>query len=74
MAMTASQLRANIYRVLDQILETGAPVEIERGGRRLRIIAIDAPSRLSRLVRRADAVNGDPEDLVHIDWSSEWRP
>ena len=37
--LTASKLRANVYRVLDQVLETGVPVEIERHGRRLRIIA-----------------------------------
>jgi hypothetical protein len=31
--VTASKLRENIYRILDQVLETGVPVEIERRGR-----------------------------------------
>lgn len=74
MGMTASKLRENIYRVLDEILATGVPVEIERNGRTLRIVADDASDRLERLVRRPEAVVGDPEDLVHLDWSSEWRP
>ncbi|HYN31545.1 MAG TPA: hypothetical protein VES40_02890 [Ilumatobacteraceae bacterium] len=74
MILTASKLRQDIYRVLDQILATGEPVEIERNGRRLRIIADEPPSRLGALVRRPDAVVGDSEDFVHLDWSDEWRP
>lgn len=73
-AISASKLRENIYRLLDQVLETGTPLEIERNGRKLLIIASDTPGRLSRLVRRRDVVVGDPEDLVHVDWSAEWRP
>ncbi len=74
MSITASNLRANIYRLLDEVLATGVPLEIERNGRLLRIVAGDAPDRLSRLVRRPDAVIGDSDDLVQLDWSSEWRP
>lgn len=74
MAITASRLRENIYRVLDEILATGVPVEIERNGRILRIVADDEPTRLGRLVRRPDALVGDPEDIVHLDWSADWRP
>lgn len=74
MAITASKLRENIYRVLDEILATGVPVEIERNGRILRIVADDEPTRLGRLVRRPDALVGDPEDIVHLDWSADWRP
>ena len=43
MAMTASKLRQDIYRLLDQVLKTGEPVIVERNGRRLRIIADEAP-------------------------------
>lgn len=31
-----------------------------------------APSRLDRLVKRSCIV-GDPEQLVHMDWSCEWN-
>lgn len=74
MVVTASKLRENVYRILDEVLETGVPVEIERRGRRLRIVAVDAPSPLDRLVPRIDVIVGDPDDLVHVDWSGEWRP
>ncbi|MFZ4811520.1 MAG: type II toxin-antitoxin system Phd/YefM family antitoxin [Ilumatobacteraceae bacterium] len=73
MILTASKLREDIYRVLDHVLATGEPVEIERNGRRLRITADDAPTRLSRLVRRNGIVTGDSDDLVQLDWSDEWQ-
>jgi len=73
MVLTASKLREDIYRVLDHVLATGEPVEIERNGRRLRITADEPPSRLGRLVERTDVVDGDSDDFVHLDWSDEWR-
>jgi len=74
MVVTASELRQNIYRLLDEVLDTGVPLEIERNGRRLRVIATDAPPKLDRFVPHEDFIVGDPETFVHIDWSSEWRP
>lgn len=73
MVLTASKLREDIYRVLDQVLATGEPVEIERNGRRLRIVADEPPARLARLVDRTDVVVGSSDDLVHLDWSHEWQ-
>jgi prevent-host-death family protein len=73
MRLTASKLRENIYRILDQVLETGVPVEIRRKGRTVRIVPVEPPSKLARLVRR-DYLRGDPEAIVHLDWSGEWRP
>lgn len=74
--LTASRLRQDIYRILDRVLETGVPVEIERGGRVLRIVPADDAirGRLDDLQPHPDAVSCDPEDLVHLDWSGEWRP
>jgi hypothetical protein len=73
--VSASKLRDQIYDILDGILETGEPVEIEHKGRVLRIVA-DAPplSRLARIKRRPGLINGDPEDLAEIDWSPRWNP
>jgi hypothetical protein len=77
--LTASKLRENVYRVLDRVLETGIPVEIERHGRRLRIVRADGGPgatgrRLPRLKARKTYLRSAPETLVHIDWSREWRP
>ena len=48
MLVTASQLRQNLYQLLDQVLESGVPLEVERNGRRLRIISADGPPKLER--------------------------
>jgi prevent-host-death family protein len=74
--VTASKLRANVYRILDQVLETGVPVEIERRGRILRIVPAQAPQgrKGARLVKRKSFLRCPPEELVHLDWSREWRP
>ena len=74
--ITASRLRADVYRILDHVLETGTPVEISRAGKRLRIVPVDeAPdSKLSRLQPHPDAVVGDAEAIVDIDWTDAWRP
>jgi len=71
--MRASALRENIYRILDEILETGVPLEIERKGRLLLIAPLEPRSKLANLKPR-DLIVGDPEDLVHLDWSGEWNP
>lgn len=74
--LTASKLRENIYNVLDQVLKTGVPVEIDRGGRRLRIVPVQDSrrSKLSNLEPRPDFLRVDPEEIVHLDWSNEWKP
>jgi len=71
--MTVSELRQNIYQLLDQVLDTGVPLEIERKGRKLRIAPELPPDKLDNLKRR-DCLIGDPEDIVHMDWSQEWHP
>lgn len=71
--MTVSELRQNIYQLLDQVLDTGVPLEIERKGRKLRIAPEPAGDKLANLKRR-DCLVGDPEEIVHMDWSQEWRP
>ena len=70
MRLKASKLRKNIYRILDQVLETGVPVEIEHRGKLLQIVCTEPPSKLEGLKPR-DYLRTAPEDLVHLDWSGE---
>lgn len=72
--ITVSALRADIYRIIDRVVRTGQPVEITRKGKRVRIVPVDPPSKLDNLTPHPDYIIGDPEDLVHMDWSHEWRP
>ena len=71
---SVSRLRANLYKVLDRVIETGVPIEVVRKGRRLRIVRAEGGSRLANLAPHPDYLRADPESLVHMDWSHEWRP
>ena len=72
MILTASTLRNNIYRLLDKVLETGIPLEIERKGRKLKIISDGKISKLDNLKKR-DILNTNGDEIVHIDWSDQWK-
>ena len=72
MTVSASQLRNDIYRMLDGVIETGVPLLIERKGHRLKVVCEETPGKLARLVKH-ECIVGDPEDLVHMDWSGEWH-
>lgn len=72
MEVNASHLRKDVYRLLDRVIKTGQPLEIVRNGCRLKIVPTAKPGRkLDRLVAH-DCLRGDPDDLVHLDWSDEW--
>ncbi len=76
MKITPTYLRQHVYEILDRILQTGEEVAVERHGREIRLSVESPPRRrdLSKLAERDDIVVGDPEDIVHLDWSSEWKP
>ena len=71
MRVTASKLRENVYRILDEAIETGVPVEVIRKGKVLKIVPDKPVSKLESLKKRKGFV-GDPEDIVSMDWSKEW--
>jgi len=73
MTLSASALRQDLYKKLDNVLRTGIPLEIKRRSGRLRIIPVQKKSKISNLKKRS-IMKCSPEDLVHIDWSEEWRP
>lgn len=71
MKITASKLRENIYNILDEALETGVPVEVERKGRVLKIVPPPKVDKLAKLKKRK-ALVGDPESIVHMNWLKYW--
>ncbi len=71
--VTPSQLRQDVYRLIDAVLETGEPLEVTRNGRRLRLVLDEpGPDRLAAIQVNPDVIAGDPDELVSMDWSSEW--
>lgn len=75
MAMTATKLRENVYQLLDELAETGKPIEIERKGRLFLISSMGQPSKLTRLKKHKTMNHEkDLDSIIHMDWSSEWKP
>ncbi|MEM7126975.1 MAG: type II toxin-antitoxin system prevent-host-death family antitoxin [Chloroflexota bacterium] len=66
--ITVTELRSNIYNLLEEILTTGIPLEINKGGRKLRISPVEPVDKFANMVYRPDVINGNPDDLVHIEW------
>jgi hypothetical protein len=69
-----SNNKKDIIGLLDKVLKTGVPVEIERNGKLLLISPAEKRRNLDRLEDHPDFIVGNPDDLVHIDWSAEWKP
>jgi len=74
MKVTATKLRQNLYRILDRVAETGETVEIVRGDKVLRIAVASPRQKMKRLVSRKDYLKGDPDEIVHMDWTDQWKP
>ena len=73
MAISPSALRANLYKLIDQVIATGEPLEIARRGVIVRLVPPKAKgSWLDELPRRDGVVTGDPDDLPDVDWSDQW--
>jgi hypothetical protein len=64
----------NIFKILDQVLETGTPATVVINGKGLLITPSQSISKLDLLEKHPNFITGDPEELVHVDWSSEWKP
>jgi prevent-host-death family protein len=82
MAITASKLRENIYNILDEVAETGVPVEVIRKGVTLRIVAATKRSKLENLKGHRDYWTDATDDLAkstweqsdgYKEWVEEWK-
>ena len=73
--ITATQLRANVYRILDHVLETGEALEVMRGGSKLLILpaTVHETRRLKDRPKR-NGLNCTIDELVATSWEKEWRP
>ena len=73
MKVKATRLRANLFKILDHVAESGETVQILRKGGVLKITPETRARKLGGLPRRK-CILGDPEALVHNDWSAAWKP
>jgi hypothetical protein len=72
--MKATNLRKNLFRILDKAARTGKSIEIESKGRRFKIIALKPPDKFANLQKHPDVFSGELDSLIDIDWMTEWRP
>ena len=72
MMIKPSQLRGDIYNLLDRVIETGIPLEIKRKGKVLKALLDKKASKLTNLKKRS-VMSDDPDYYVHLDWSKKWR-
>jgi antitoxin (DNA-binding transcriptional repressor) of toxin-antitoxin stability system len=69
--VSPTELRNNIYKLLDDVLNSGVPLEINRGGKLLRILPVAKNNKLANLESRPGIIVGNPDDLVDISWEKE---
>jgi hypothetical protein len=70
-SVTPTQLRSDIYNLLDEVLETGIPLEIRKGNKKLKIVPQEASDKFKNLIPRPEAIKGSPEELAEISWEEE---
>jgi hypothetical protein len=71
--LTLTTLRERLFSVVDEVIRTGIPAEIERNGHTVRIVLARKKSKLANLKRHRSIV-GDPEELVSLKagtWAEE---
>lgn len=75
MTVTPTQLRKNLYKILDQVIETQRPIEIIRKGKIVKLVFEQKkePHKLANLEAHPSAICADPESFVQMDWSSSWQ-
>jgi len=71
MSISVSAFRSNIYNMLDDVVKTGKPLELDRKGARLTIVPLEAKKKLDNLVKHCVIV-GDPQSLVDLDCTEGW--
>lgn len=73
-AISATELRKDVYNILDAVLATGEPQEILRGSARLLIVPASGPRRRLGSLPRREGLACTPDELVATSWEDQWSP
>lgn len=71
-AVTPTELRSNVYRILDRVLDSGEAQEIVRNGRKLLIVPAQPKRRRLGDLPRRKITRGSFDDLVDASWEDAW--
>ena len=69
--ISLTALRSNLFKIVDNVIETGNPVELERKGHRLKIVIEGKKSKLENL-KPHDCIVGNPDELIDLK-VAEWH-
>jgi len=76
MILKATDLRTNLFKVLDYCRDSGETVRVERGGEAFELTAKRSKKRIEELDEHPGTIVGDPDHL-HLakvwDWSDSER-
>lgn len=72
MQTTLTELRTNLYKTIDHLIETGEPIEIKRKGHILKITSEKVSSKLSNIVNRKDVISDSFDELISNNWLKTW--
>ncbi len=70
-AISLTSLRTQLFKMVNQVIETGIPGEIARNGHRLKIVLDETQGKLKNL-KPHQSIVGDPEELVKLK-VDEWQ-
>jgi hypothetical protein len=69
--ISLTALRNNLFKIVDGVIQTGNPVELERKGHLLKIVIEEKKSKLDNL-KPHDCIAGNPDDLIDLK-VAEWH-
>ena len=78
MAISATRFRADLYRLIGNVIKSGIPVEVELRGKKVRIVSAELIDKLANLVKRPGVIVGDTGRLARIkpfdeaNWRKKW--
>lgn len=69
--ISATQFRAELYKMLETVLATGQPIEVALRGRKVRIVPAEPVGRLESMEPHAAYIVASPDDLVAPNFDSK---
>ena len=72
-SVTLTQLRKNVYQLVDKVIATGKPLSITRGGCWLRLGVVSQKKKKLANLKRRDTIIGSDSD-VESEQTHEWSP
>ena len=73
-SISATELRRNVYRILDDVLESGETRYISRRGKTLMLVSASPPRRRFGDGPKRRATDLTIDELAAISWEDAWDP